>query len=94
MESDSDKDRLREAVRIMDLPEGLVGELRSGISSDAEIAGVLEAFLLSIRPNAGRQWLENPIPALDGETPAHLMRARRADEVRDGLMRLAHGIPI
>ena len=73
MDSDPDTARLEEVACTMSIPDRLVEELRSGSSSDAEIADVLEAFLLSIQPNAARQWLENPVPALEGQTPAHLI---------------------
>lgn len=93
MDSSPDTARLEEVACTMSLPDRLVEELRSGSSSDAEIADVLEAFLLSIQPNAARQWLENPVPALEGQTPAHLIKTGRAAKVQNLLIGLASGVP-
>lgn len=92
MSSDPNTARLEKAARTMALPGRVLSELRSGESSDAEIADVLEAFMLSIKPKAASQWLENPVPALKGQTPSHMIKTGRAAEVRNLLIGLADGI--
>lgn len=93
MPPEDHKVRLAERAKRAGLSNESIFQLTNGRSTADEVAQVMDAFFLTLQPEAFSAWLDTPVPALDGSTPRHLIQVGRAQEVRDGLLSLADGNP-
>lgn len=93
MSSEDFKIRLAAGAKRAGLTESSLSQLTSGASTAEEVVRVMDAFFLSVQPEAFEEWVDTPVPALEGSTPKHLIRVGRAKEVCDCLFNLADGNP-